>query len=50
MIQIIVSALLAVVPFLAWFMFNPEDGGSMFLRNIYELIPDYPTSRPTGSV
>jgi hypothetical protein len=48
--HIVVSALLASVPFLSWLMFNPEDGGSMFLRNIDELIPDYPSSKPTVSV
>jgi hypothetical protein len=27
-------------------LFNPEDGGSMFLRNVSEHLPDYTASHP----
>jgi hypothetical protein len=31
---------------LAWLLFDPEVGGSMFLQNIGELLPDYTVSHP----
>jgi hypothetical protein len=31
---------------LAWLLFDPEDGGTMFLQNISKLFPDYTVSHP----
>jgi hypothetical protein len=33
--------LIAFCLLLVWFMFDPEDGGSIFLRNIFKLPPKY---------
>jgi hypothetical protein len=29
-------------------LFDPEDGGSMFLRKVGERVPDYKSSHPRG--
>jgi hypothetical protein len=42
------SVLLAT--FLVGFFLDPEDGGSMFLRNVSELLPNYTASHPFRTV
>jgi hypothetical protein len=36
------------VEFLLGLLFNPEDGGDMFLLNVYQLSPGYMTLCPRG--
>jgi hypothetical protein len=38
-----------LVDFLHGLLFNPEDGGSMFLQNVYGLLPDYTALMPEDS-
>jgi hypothetical protein len=38
--------MIGVLSLLVAFLFDPEDEGRMYLRNVGELLPDYTASHP----